>query len=41
MFALMETATENTRDLRQQAGNAVASGMTWEQAFARRDTDAG
>jgi imidazolonepropionase-like amidohydrolase len=31
--ALMETATENTRDLRQQAGNAVASGMTWEQAF--------
>ncbi len=31
--ALMETATENTRDLRQQAGNAVASGMTWEQAL--------
>jgi len=30
---LMETATENTRDLRQQAGNAVASGMTWEQAL--------
>jgi imidazolonepropionase-like amidohydrolase len=29
----METTTENTRDLRQQAGNAVASGMTWEQAF--------
>src|SRR5437762_6361468 len=26
--ALMETATENTRDLRQQAGNAIASGMT-------------
>jgi len=31
--ALMETATENTRDLRQQAGNAVASGMTWQQAL--------
>jgi imidazolonepropionase-like amidohydrolase len=31
--ALMETATENTRDLRQQAGNAVASGMTWDQAI--------
>ncbi|HLZ46938.1 MAG TPA: amidohydrolase family protein [Gemmatimonadales bacterium] len=31
--ALMETATENTRDLRQQAGNAVANGMTWEQAL--------
>ena len=31
--ALMETSTENTRDLRQQAGNAVASGMTWEQAL--------
>jgi len=31
--ALMETTTENTRDLRQQAGNAVASGMTWEQAL--------
>ena len=31
--ALMETATENTRDLRQQAGNAVASGMAWEQAL--------
>ena len=30
---LMETATENTRDLRQQAGNAVAYGMTWEQAL--------
>ena len=30
---LMETATENTRDLRQQAGNAVASGMTWQQAL--------
>ncbi len=31
--ALMETTTENTRDLRQQAGNAVANGMTWEQAL--------
>jgi imidazolonepropionase-like amidohydrolase len=31
--ALMETSTENTRDLRQQAGNAVASGMTWDQAL--------
>lgn len=31
--ALMETATENTRDLRQQAGNAVASGMAWDQAL--------
>ncbi len=31
--ALMETATENTRDLKQQAGNAVAYGMTWEQAL--------
>ncbi|HUC41325.1 MAG TPA: amidohydrolase family protein, partial [Gemmatimonadales bacterium] len=30
---LMETQTENTRDLRQQAGNAVASGMPWEQAL--------
>ena len=31
--ALMETSTENTRDLRQQAGNAVANGMTWDQAL--------
>ena len=31
--SLMETATENTRDLRQQAGNAVATGMSWEQAL--------
>ena len=31
--ALLETATENTRDLRQQAGNAVATGMTWDQAL--------
>lgn len=31
--ALMETTTENTRNLRQQAGNAVANGMTWDQAL--------
>src|SRR5436190_10324796 len=31
--ALMETATENTRDLKQQAGNAVASGMAGDQAL--------
>ena len=31
--ALMETTTENTRNLRQQAGNAVATGMTWDQAL--------
>jgi imidazolonepropionase-like amidohydrolase len=31
--ALMETATENSRDLRQQAGNAVANGMSWDQAL--------
>ena len=31
--ALMETATENTRNLRQEAGNAVATGMPWEQAL--------
>jgi imidazolonepropionase-like amidohydrolase len=30
---LMETSTENTRNLRQQAGNAVATGMTWDQAL--------
>lgn len=32
-LALLETATENTRNLRQQAGNGVASGLTWEQAL--------
>lgn len=32
-IALLETATENTRNLRQQAGNAVATGMTWDQAL--------
>jgi imidazolonepropionase-like amidohydrolase len=31
--ALLETTTENTRNLRQQAGNAVATGMTWDQAL--------
>jgi imidazolonepropionase-like amidohydrolase len=31
--ALMETATENSRNLRQQAGNAIAYGMPWEQAL--------
>ena len=31
--ALLETSTENTRNLRQQAGNAIANGMTWEQAL--------
>ena len=31
--ALMETDTHNARNLRQQAGNAVASGMTWDQAL--------
>jgi|SRR5881394_747959 len=31
--SLMETQTENSRNLRQQAGNAVAYGMTWEQAL--------
>jgi len=31
--SLLETQTENSRNLRQQAGNAVAYGMTWEQAL--------
>lgn len=31
--SLMETQTENSRNLRQQAGNAVAYGMTWDQAL--------
>lgn len=30
---LMETDTHNSRNLRQQVGNAVAYGMSWEQAF--------
>jgi imidazolonepropionase-like amidohydrolase len=32
-IALMETDTHNSRNLRQEAGNAVAYGMTWEQAL--------
>ncbi len=31
--ALMETDTHNSRNLRQQAGNAVAYGMPWDQAL--------
>jgi len=31
--ALMETDTHNARNLRQQAGNAVSYGMTWDQAL--------
>jgi len=31
--ALLETDTHNSRNLRQQAGNAVANGMTWDQAL--------
>ena len=31
--ALLETDTHNARNLRQQAGNAVSYGMTWEQAL--------
>ncbi len=31
--SLVETQTENSRNLRQQAGNAVAYGMTWDQAL--------
>ena len=31
--ALLETDTHNARDLRQQAGNAVSYGMTWDQAL--------
>lgn len=30
---LLENDTHNARNLRQQAGNAVAYGMTWEQAL--------
>jgi imidazolonepropionase-like amidohydrolase len=30
---LLETDTHNARNLRQQAGNAVSYGMTWEQAL--------
>ena len=31
--ALLETDTHNARRLRQQAGNAVSYGMTWDQAL--------
>ena len=31
--ALLETDTHNTRSLRQQAGNAVSYGMSWDQAL--------
>jgi len=31
--SLVETQTENSRNVRQQAGNAVAYGMTWDQAL--------
>ncbi len=31
--ALLETDTHQSRNLRQQAGNAVAYGMTWDQAL--------
>ena len=31
--ALLETDTHKTRNLRQQAGNAVSYGMTWDQAL--------
>ena len=31
--ALLETNTHNSRNLRQQAGNAVTYGMTWDQAL--------
>jgi imidazolonepropionase-like amidohydrolase len=31
--SLMETDTHNSRNIRQQAGNAVSNGMTWDQAL--------
>src|SRR3989441_8090422 len=31
--ALLETDTHNARNLRQQAGNAVSNGMSWDQAL--------
>src|SRR5207249_11501028 len=31
--ALLEPDTHKSRNLRQQAGNAVSYGMTWEQAL--------
>ena len=30
---LLETDTHNSRNLRQQAGNAVSYGLTWDQAI--------
>jgi len=32
-IALLETDTHNSRNLRQEGGNAVAYGMSWEQAL--------
>lgn len=32
-IALLETNTHNSRDLRQQAGNAVSYGLPWDQAL--------
>src|SRR3989442_14307130 len=32
-FALLEPDTHKSRNLRQQAGNAVSYGMTWDQAL--------
>lgn len=32
-IALMETDSHNSRNLRQQAGNAVSYGLTWDQAL--------
>ena len=31
--ALLQADTHNSRDLRQQAGNAVSYGLTWDQAL--------
>ena len=31
--ALLEPSTHNARNLRQQAGNAVSYGMTWDEAL--------
>jgi len=32
-LSLMETDTHNSRNIRQQAGNAVSYGLTWDQAL--------
>src|SRR5258705_9837409 len=32
-YTTLFRSTENSRNLRQEAGNAVAYGMTWEQAL--------